>query len=156
MDTVIEQDYEMLLRDMLLQSVDPAWTNVVMKWIRRFDGWYLKERESERNPQAAIAYDCLRREPIRRGVARTANLLAHLPFNRWTATTLLTIQRQWSPVDEDFRSFLTRNKDNGVYAFPLPEVPPQRRQDTLAYLRAMYELEVIKQKVLDQDLLGDD
>ena len=146
MNTVTEQDYEALLRDLLLQSLDPAWTNVVMNWIKRFDGWYLQEREVDRNPQAAIAYNCLRRQPIRRGVARTTRHLAYLPFNRWTAVAVFT-QVHWNPLEENFATFLMRNKQDGVFAFAIPEVTPRRMHNTIAYLRTMYELELIQQKV---------
>jgi len=156
-----QSDHTEALRELLLQSQNPLWTNVILNWIPRFDGWYARDNrddpDGERvysDPAAAIAYQALRRDPIRKGFQRTLQFVARLPFNRWHAIDVTTLAK-WNPLEQTFREFEASHINGRICAFVAPEVPALRLRHTLNYLQTMYDLEQIKRAAFDGTSIND-
>lgn len=135
-------DYPKALKAHLDSSLDPLWAPVVMTWLARFDGWWNADREELRNPAYAIALEALQREVLRQDARRTAQFLAHLPFNRWHAVTVAG-ERKWNPLEQAFEEFRSGCLPQPIVTFVAPDFSDRRLDETAHWLWAAWRVQWI-------------
>jgi len=135
-------DYPHDLKALIESSSDPLWASVVGNWLRRFDGWWSADRMEVRNPAYAITLEALRDTPIRPDAPRTAQFLAHLPFNRWHAVTPAG-DKKWDPLTQSFDEFCAACAPTPVVTFVAPDFADRRLTDTAHWLWAAWRVQWI-------------
>jgi hypothetical protein len=143
MSTVMPSNRTQQLRTLVGSSADPLWWPVLQRWLERFDGWWLHDREETRDPAWAMIVAALTRTPLRQDAHRNALFLARLPFNRWHAVTVDGRVR-WNPLEQSFSEYVDAVRPAPVVSFLAPDFEDARLNDTSRWLWSMWQVEHVR------------